>query len=74
MKPGYGDRMWKARLALNMTIRVLAEKSGVHPMAISATENEKSNGFSLYDLDRYRKVVGVSLDYVYGSGGGLENA
>jgi hypothetical protein len=38
--------------------------SGVHPMALSAIETGKLKGFSLYDLDRARKAMELSLSYV----------
>jgi len=66
IKPGWGNRMREARVKLNMTIIMASERSGVSERAISAIEHEKTKGFSLYDVDRYRKVIGVTLDHFFG--------
>jgi transcriptional regulator with XRE-family HTH domain len=60
---GIGLRMIKARVDKDMTLRQLEELSGVSAMKISAIENGKP-GFSLCDLNRARKALGLSFSYV----------
>jgi transcriptional regulator with XRE-family HTH domain len=60
---GIGLRMIKARVDKNITLRQLEELSGVSAMKISAIETGKP-GFSLCDLDRARRALGLSLTYV----------
>jgi transcriptional regulator with XRE-family HTH domain len=60
---GIGTRMMQARVDKNVTLRQLEELSGINAMKISAIENGET-GFSLYDLNRVRKTLGLSLSYV----------
>jgi transcriptional regulator with XRE-family HTH domain len=60
---GIPGRMVRARTDKNITLRQLSEMSGVSPRAISAIECGKP-GYSLHDLNRARKALGVSLSYV----------
>jgi transcriptional regulator with XRE-family HTH domain len=61
---GIGKRMIQARVDKNITLRQLEELSGVNVIKISAIETGKRTGFSLYDLNRVRKALGLSLSYV----------
>ncbi|MHB9293736.1 hypothetical protein Holit_02866 [Hollandina sp. SP2] len=61
---GIGKRMIQARVDNNITLRQLEALSGVTAMKISAIETGKRTGFSLYDLERVRKALGLSLSYV----------
>jgi transcriptional regulator with XRE-family HTH domain len=56
--------MIQARVDKNITLRQLSEMSGVNAMALSAIETGKTKGFSLRDLNRARKALGLSLSYV----------
>jgi transcriptional regulator with XRE-family HTH domain len=67
MKEGWGQRIAAARAEINMTIPEASEKSGVSLKAINAIETEKTAYFSLYDLNRYRKIIGISLNYIWGT-------
>jgi transcriptional regulator with XRE-family HTH domain len=60
---GIPGRMARARTDKNITLRQLSEMSGVSPMALSAIECGKP-GYSLHDLNRARKALGLSLSYV----------
>jgi transcriptional regulator with XRE-family HTH domain len=60
---GIPGRMVRARVDKGITLRKLSELSGVSPMAISAIETGKPH-YSLYDLDRVRKALGLTLSYV----------
>jgi transcriptional regulator with XRE-family HTH domain len=60
---GIPGRMIKARTDRNITLRQLSELSGVSPMAISAIETGKPH-YSLHDLNRARRALGLSLAYV----------
>jgi transcriptional regulator with XRE-family HTH domain len=70
---GIPRRMQKARIDRGLTLSQLAELSGASAMAISAIENG-GKGYSLHDLDRARKVLGVSLSYVMDGDEGLKKA
>jgi transcriptional regulator with XRE-family HTH domain len=70
---GIPRRMQKARIDRGLTLSQLAELSGVRAMAISAIENGEP-GYSLYDLNRTRKALGVSLSYVMDGEEGLKKA
>jgi transcriptional regulator with XRE-family HTH domain len=61
---GIGSRMIKARVDKDMTLRQLEELSGVKAIKISAIETGNLKGFSLYDLNRVRKTLGLSFSYV----------
>jgi transcriptional regulator with XRE-family HTH domain len=56
-------RMVRARADKGLTLEKLSEISGVSLIAISAIETGKSN-YSLHDLNRARKALGLSLSYV----------
>jgi transcriptional regulator with XRE-family HTH domain len=60
---GISKRMIRARVDKGITLRQLSELSGVRPMALSNIETGKP-GFSLCDLNRARKALGLSLSYV----------
>jgi transcriptional regulator with XRE-family HTH domain len=60
---GIGRRMMESRLEKNISIEQLSKLSGVKQSAIYCMENE-SRGFSLYDLNRARRALGLSLTYV----------
>jgi transcriptional regulator with XRE-family HTH domain len=60
---GIPGRMVRARTDKNITLRRLSEMSGVRLMALSAIECGKP-GYSLHDLNRARKALGLSLSYV----------
>jgi transcriptional regulator with XRE-family HTH domain len=60
---GIPGRMARARTDKNITLQKLSEMSGVKPAALSAIEGGKS-GYSLHDLNRARKALGLSLSYV----------
>jgi transcriptional regulator with XRE-family HTH domain len=68
---GIPRRMQKARIDKGLTLSQLAELSGASAMAISAIENGET-GYSLHDLDKARKVLGVSLSYVMDGEEGLK--
>jgi transcriptional regulator with XRE-family HTH domain len=61
---GIGRRMIRARVDKNITLRQLSEMSGVKATALSAIETGKTKGFSLHDLNRARRALGLSLLYV----------
>jgi transcriptional regulator with XRE-family HTH domain len=61
---GIGLRMIRARVNKDITLRQLSEMSGVSPMALSAIETGSLKGFSMHDLNRARKAMGLSLSYV----------
>jgi transcriptional regulator with XRE-family HTH domain len=68
---GIARRMQQARISRGLTLSRLAALSGVTCIALSAIENGKS-GYSLYDLNRARKALGLSLSYVLdGEGNGM---
>jgi transcriptional regulator with XRE-family HTH domain len=60
---GIGGRVINARVRKNITLRQLSEMSGVKAINISAIETGNMN-YSLYDLDRVRKALGLSLSHV----------
>jgi transcriptional regulator with XRE-family HTH domain len=60
---GIGGRILNARVRKNITLEQFSEISGVHVRNISAIEIGNF-GYSLYDLNRVRKALGLSLSYV----------
>jgi transcriptional regulator with XRE-family HTH domain len=60
---GISDRMVKARVDKGITLGQLSVLSGVSTKAISAIETGKP-GYSLHDLNRARKALGLSLSHV----------
>jgi transcriptional regulator with XRE-family HTH domain len=60
---GIAGRMTKARVDKGITLGQLSVLSGVNPRAISNIETGKP-GYSLHDLNRARKALGLSLSYV----------
>ena len=61
---GIKKRMRKERVKRNLTVGDLSRFSGVSMVRIEAIEKWDTRGFSLYDLDRVRKAMGLSFSYV----------
>jgi transcriptional regulator with XRE-family HTH domain len=60
---GIGGRMLESRLGKKISRGQLSEMSGVRQSAIYCMENGL-RGFSLHDLNRARRALGLSLAYV----------
>jgi transcriptional regulator with XRE-family HTH domain len=60
---GIAGRMHWARVGRDISLENLSEMSGVHIRALFSIENAQP-GYSLHDLNRARKVLGLSLSYV----------
>jgi transcriptional regulator with XRE-family HTH domain len=60
---GIPKRMQRARISRGLGLRELSELSGVRPINLAAIENGRIN-YSLHDLNRARKALGLSLSYV----------
>jgi transcriptional regulator with XRE-family HTH domain len=58
------ERMRKARVKRNLTVGELSRLSGVSLKRIEAIEKQDTKKFALFDLDRVRKALGLSLSYV----------
>jgi transcriptional regulator with XRE-family HTH domain len=65
---GIPGRMVKARLDNGLSLMQLSERSGVKPINLAAIENNRWSGYSLHDLDRARRALGLSLAYVMDGG------
>ena len=61
---GIKKRMRKERVKRNLTVIELSRLSGVSPVRIEAIEKWDTVRFTLYDLDRVRKALGLSFSYV----------
>jgi transcriptional regulator with XRE-family HTH domain len=61
---GISPRMIQARVNKNITLGQLSVLSGVSTRALSAIETGNIKDFSLRDLNRARKALGLSLSYV----------
>jgi transcriptional regulator with XRE-family HTH domain len=70
---GIQKRMQQARIDRGLALSQLSELSGVRPIVLSAIENGRMN-YSLHDLNRARKALGVSLSYVMDGEEGLKKA
>jgi transcriptional regulator with XRE-family HTH domain len=70
---GIPKRMQQARISRGLGLRELSEFSGVRPIALSAIENGKP-GYSLHDLNRARKALGLSFSYVMDGEEGMVKA
>ncbi|MDR3138440.1 MAG: helix-turn-helix domain-containing protein [Treponema sp.] len=60
---GIGKRIKWARVDKGLTLIGLSELSGISPIKISAIENDKRERYSLHDLNKLRKALGLSLSY-----------
>jgi transcriptional regulator with XRE-family HTH domain len=60
---GIPRRMQQARIDRGLTLSQLSELSGASTIALSAIENGDP-GYSLHDLNRARKALGVSLSHI----------
>ena len=56
--------MRKERVKRNLTVGELSRLSGVSLMRIEAIEKWDTKRFALFDLDKVRKAMGLSLSYV----------
>jgi transcriptional regulator with XRE-family HTH domain len=61
---GIGNRIRLARIDRKITLGTLSNFSGITPIKISAIENDERKRYSLHDLDKVRKALGLSLSYV----------
>jgi transcriptional regulator with XRE-family HTH domain len=61
---GIPRRMAKARLDNGLSLMQLSERSGVGMRQLLAIETVGLRGYSLHDLDRARRALGLSLEYV----------
>ena len=61
---GIKKRMRKERVKRNLTVGELSRLSGVSLMRIEAIEKWDTKRFALFDLDKVRKAMGLSLSYV----------
>ena len=61
-----GERLRRARLARGLTMRELAQMTGIRPAGISDLENDRRPGLHSDTLIRLCRALGVTSDYLLG--------
>ncbi len=64
MREGYGNFLTGKRIEQGLTMKKLAELSGVSERNILNIEKENMKGYSLHDLRRYLKALNIPLSEI----------
>jgi len=64
IRKNYGYYLTGKRIEQGLTVKNIAEKSGVSSIKIDNIERENAEGFSLYDLNKYLEALNIPLSEI----------